>query len=612
MRFRMISHLLFATVMLPVVAFGQASRDTVRTYVLDPVVITGTNVEVLRSTVPNAVSIVTREDIRRSGETSVLAVLNKVVPGLFLTERGVLGYGVSTGAAGGLSIRGAGGSPNTEVLILTDGRPQMMGLMGHPLPDTYVTAGVERVEVIRGPASVLHGTNAMGGVINIISSRIPGGGVNADASVAGGSYGTYKLEGGVASGFEKGGIAVRGSRYGTDGHRPYSSFKINNGSVRGNYAFSPMYVFSADASISGFRTYDPGASAAPRIDNWVDITRGSSGFALENRYANVQGALKGFFNFGVHDIYDGFHSTDNNVGVMFYQGITFAEGTILTVGLDVKDYGGKAYNTKTTVDYGKHRQTESGVYALIQQRLLSAVTFNAGVRVNSSSAYGRALAPQLGLSWRADEATTLRASAARGFRSPTIRELYMFPAPTSDLDPEVMWNYELGLLRTVGEHVSLELTAFQAEGQNIIRTEGAYPNLKLRNSGRFVHRGVEASGNIRFSSSISSEITYGYLSAGEQTMANPRHKLYAGIYFSSNTFAVNAGMQYVAGLHGADKSQKALPDYVLAQGRVTVTPMAGFSLFISGENLFNKSYQTMAGYPMPGRTVIGGVRWEMR
>jgi outer membrane receptor protein involved in Fe transport len=604
--------LIVVLIFLPALSSAQASRDTSRTFVLDPVTVTGTNIHALRSVVPNAVSIITQEEIRRSGETSVLAVLNKTVPGLFLTERGVLGYGVSTGAAGGISIRGAGGSPNTEVLMLTDGRPQMMGLMGHPLPDTYVTAGVERVEVIRGPASLLHGTNAMGGVINIISSRIPDGGWTGDIAASGGSFGTYRLEGGTAFGGSGGGIAIRGSRYETDGHRDYSSFKINNGSVRGNYTISPEYVFSADASISGFRTYDPGQIIAPKINNWVDITRGSSGFSLENRYADVQGALKAFYNFGVHDIYDGFHSTDNNIGVMFYQGITVTHGTIVTLGVDFKDYGGEAYNTKTNVNWGKHRQSESGVYALVQQELLNAIMLSAGLRMNSSSVYGKAFAPQIGVSWNAGEGTTLRATAARGFRSPTIRELYMFPAPNPGLDPEQMWNYEAGVLHRFGELATAEVTIFQAEGENIVRTEGAYPNLKLRNSGAFIHRGLEIAGGVPITPQLSTELSYGYLAPGEQTIANPRHKLYTGGRFTSGITAINVGVQYVSGLYGADKSQSLLEDYATLQARITVTPAPGLSLFVSGDNLLNTSYQTMTGYPMPGRTFMGGARWEIR
>jgi outer membrane receptor for ferrienterochelin and colicin len=149
-------------VLVPAFLDAQAP-DSSKTYVLDPIVVTASQIEALRSTVPVAVSVLSRAQLQQSGETSVLRVINEMVPGVFVTERGILGYGVSTGSAGEITIRGVGGNPNTDVLVLTDGRPQMMGLMGHPLPDTYVNSGIDRVEVIRGPASLMHGTNAMGG-----------------------------------------------------------------------------------------------------------------------------------------------------------------------------------------------------------------------------------------------------------------------------------------------------------------------------------------------------------------------------------------------------------------------------------------------------------------
>ena len=124
-------------------------KDTIN---LDEVVITGTTTKVNRANVPLAVSVVNNIQIASSSESNLLPILNGRVPGLFVTERGVMGFGVAANAAGQISIRGIGGSPTTRVLMLIDGHPQYMGIFGHPLPDAYVASDIERVEVIRGPA----------------------------------------------------------------------------------------------------------------------------------------------------------------------------------------------------------------------------------------------------------------------------------------------------------------------------------------------------------------------------------------------------------------------------------------------------------------------------
>ena len=141
--------------------------DTIK---IDEVVVTGSRVEVARRNVPLTVSTVDRTQIERSNESALFPVLSRRIPGMFVTERGVTGFGVGNGSAGQVSLRGVGGTaPNTQVLVLIDGHPQFQGLFGHPLPDAYVSSDVEKVEVIRGPASILYGSNAMGGVINIIT-----------------------------------------------------------------------------------------------------------------------------------------------------------------------------------------------------------------------------------------------------------------------------------------------------------------------------------------------------------------------------------------------------------------------------------------------------------
>lgn len=173
---------------------GLSLNDTIR---IKEVVVTGSPVKVSRNNIPMSVSVLKRHQIAESDESALLPILNGRIPGLFVTERGVTGFGVAQGSAGQISMRGIGGSPTTGVLMLIDGHPQFMGIFGHPLPDSYVASDVERVEVIRGPGSVLYGTNAMGGVINIITKKQDSDGVNANARMMIGSYNTQKYRGSV-------------------------------------------------------------------------------------------------------------------------------------------------------------------------------------------------------------------------------------------------------------------------------------------------------------------------------------------------------------------------------------------------------------------------------
>ena len=104
-----------------------------------------------------------------------------------------MGYGVSDGAAGGISLRGLSGGSG-RLMVLIDGHPQYMGLMGHPIADAYQSLMAERVEVLRGPASVLYGSNAMGGVVNIVTRGMREDGVKTYADIGYGSYNTLQTE----------------------------------------------------------------------------------------------------------------------------------------------------------------------------------------------------------------------------------------------------------------------------------------------------------------------------------------------------------------------------------------------------------------------------------
>ncbi len=588
-------------------ALGETGTDSVKTYYLPPTVVTATKLDIAEKDVVPTVSVITSQQLRESNDQSIFSVLSERVPGIYLQERGILGYGIST-ASGEISIRGMGGDPNTEVLVLLDGRPQFMGLMGHPLPDAYLTSDAEKVEVIRGPASVLYGTNAMGGVINIISRKSMESGFSASGDASYGSYETqgYNLSLGESS--EGNQVRVSAGHDQTNDFRANAGFNRNNAAANGTLSLGGNFTLNADASVTNFTDYDPGPLSAPLTNNWYDVLRGEAGFSLNSKDQAGDGSLRFLYNWGNHKIFDGFASTDNNFSVLLYHSFTLAPQNVVTGGIDVKQYGGEA--NQGAVNYGSHYEAEKAIYLLDQQFISDWLVLNAGGRLEHSSIYGDEFVPQAGVAYQASSTTTIKGSVAKGFRSPTIRELYLFPSPTPSLKPERIWNYELGVLHTFDERFSTELTAFIADGSNRIETGGVYPNLTLSNSGSFVHRGVEGTLNYRLSGPVSIHSGYGYLSTVTDTKGNPRHNLTGGLDYSEGITSASIDVHYVAKLYGDDYSQLQLPSYTLIKlsGTIRLSSMLSVTLWI--ENALNQTYQTIYDYPMPGRTFMGKVAFN--
>ena len=215
--------------------YASTNADSVK-YRFNPIVVTATKVEGAQSDIAASVSVIDEELIEQSVTSSPLELVKDHVPGFFVTERALMGYGIAAGAAGGISIRGVGGSPVTGVLVLRDGRPDIMGMMGHPLPDAYSLDGLERIEVVRGPASFLYGTNAMGGVINLVSKKVQEDGFRTTIRGGAGNFNTQKFNahhGGKIDNFDY--YVTVGSRQ-TDGHRDDSNYEGTHTTAHLGYA----------------------------------------------------------------------------------------------------------------------------------------------------------------------------------------------------------------------------------------------------------------------------------------------------------------------------------------------------------------------------------------
>jgi outer membrane cobalamin receptor len=581
-------------------------KDTIK---IEEVVVTGTPVKVNRNNIPMAISVVDRLQIAESSESAILPILSGRVPGLFVTERGVTGFGVATGSAGQISIRGIGGNPTTGVLMLIDGHPQFMGIMGHPLPDSYIATDVERVEVIRGPGSILYGSNAMGGVINIITRKQKMDGIHGDAKLLYGSYNTQKYSG--SAGYKKNKFNLFGSvnHDQTDGHRPNSDFNITNGYIKTGYQFNEHISATTDFSLAKYQATDPGPDTLnAKPGNEIDITRGYWSLSVDNEYEKISGTLKLFYNFGEHDISDGFHSKDKNSGINFYQALKLFKGNSITFGADYTNYGGIAENVKAMngngLTFTDTTLYETGVYGFVQQTLFENLTLNAGLRLQCHESYGEEWIPSGGFAWQVAPKTTWKGNISKGFRSPTIRELYMWNH-NPDLNPEEIMNYETGITRSFyNNKLNIELTGFYINGNNLI-VAGAMGN--LYNSGEIENKGLELAINGQPAKNLNLALSYSYIDMKTPVVATPKHNLFVEGTYRWNNFRFNCNVQQITDLDNDVTSVVNLVSYTNLNAKFTWIAKKYVEFFVSGENLLDQEYAINRYYTMPGVAVFGGL-----
>jgi outer membrane receptor protein involved in Fe transport len=602
MKRMILSLAILALVALPM--FSQTSvNDSIQ---LKEVLVTGSKVETSRKLIPISVSQITRKNIENSGQLNILTALNTYVPSIFVTERNILGFGVSTGGSGLISIRGIGNSPNTGVLVLIDGHPQYQGIFGHPLSDAYVATDVEKVEIIRGPGSILYGSNAMGGVINILTRQNEKEGWSGNAGASYGSYNTQKYYGTL--GYKKRKIRAYASvnHDQTDGIRANTDFNINNGYAKIGYELNRHFNLTADVSMAEFDANDNGSIYNPAPFH-IDIKRGKTSFSAENKFSTFEGAFKMYHNFGIHDLSDGWHSTDRTSGLMFYQTLKLLPQNSITLGSDFKQFGGLA-NKGMAANQNKI-VNEFALYGYTQQQLFEKLTLSAGLRWENNSNYGSEFIPMGGINYNPTATTTFKGSVSKGFRSPTIMETYLY-APNADLKPERLINYEISWLQSLLDaHLNIELTAYQAKGENMIQVVGVYPNVQRQNVGTFTNQGIEFSAKYLVSRNLFVCTNYNYLDLSTPIVAAPRQQINLSANYTYKKWNLNVAIQHIDKLY-TSISPIHTTNYTLLNARLAAKPLSCFEAFIAGNNLLNQKYEITYGYPLAVANVSGGINYR--
>ena len=591
---------------------------------MQEVVVTGTRNAVDVRHLPMTVTVINRETLTEQLQTNVLPTAMQQVPGLFVTSRSVMGYGVSTGAAGGINLRGITGGAG-QLLVLIDGHPQYNGIYGHPISDSYQTQMAERLEVLRGPASVLYGSNAMGGVINIVTRAMHEDGVRTQVNLGAGSYGTVQAAASnqVRNGKYSSTVSLQYNR--TDNHRPRMGFEQYGGYVKQAYDFTPRWDAYIDADITHFNASYPGATTSPLFDADQLITRGVVSAALENHYNRTSGAVSVYSNFGRHKIDDGtsdpavptqryFRSKDALTGVSWFQSARLFKGNRLTLGFDYQHiYGHAYYKSKETGEVldtpnkqsGKSHRDEVAGYVDLRQEVLSWLTLDAGLRLDHHSITGTEWIPQFGIVARPVASGELKAMASKGFRNPTMREMYLYPPSNEDLEPERIWNYELAW-RQRFSRFAYGANLFYIKGDNMIQTI----NRQNVNTGEIENYGLELEAQYYINRHWSLNTNHSLLHMEHHIVAAPEYKGFLGANFNYEKWGVIAGLQYIGKLYIAVGETEQKEDFCLLNATVSYALHKNVRLWVRGENLLAQRYEINLGYPMPKATFMGGASVE--
>ena len=414
----------------------------------------------------------------------------------------------------------------------------------------------------------------------------------------------------------------------SDNHRPNMGFEQYGGFAKVNYDITPHWNVFADASITHFNASYPGTTSAPMLDADQWITRGAIAIGIENHYRLTSGRLSIYDNFGRHKIDDGydaltgspqtrlFRSSDALLGISWYQSAVLWSGARLTVGFDYQNIYGHAYYTDRqngnvletpNKQSGEERNHELAGYVDLRQDLFTWLTAEAGVRYDHHTITGGEWIPQAGIVVRPLRSGELKLMASKGFRNPTMREMYLYPPSNTDLKPERMWSYELSWKHRIASgRLQYGINLFCIDADNIIQTV----NRQNVNTGELNNKGIEFELQYRINSHWTLNTNHSWLDMRQPVLSAPKYKSHAGVTMSYGRWRANVGLTEVCGLYTAIGDNEHTEAFTLLNATVSYALCHPVTLWLKGDNLLAQRYEYIAGMPMPKVTFMAGLNLE--
>lgn len=571
--------------------------------------------ETLEST-PAAVTVIDRETIEKR-EARDVADLLREVPGLSISRTGTGGKATSLFTRGGNS---------THTLVLWNGielnNPYFSGFdFGR-----FSTVGVERIEIVRGPYSALHGSDAVTGVVNILTTPTRSG---FEANVQSGENGLLNLNASVAA--VLGTLSLFGSAEqreddGWDANDDFSQTSADAG-VRWSFATGTAGILARATKYENGIPFGPNADGSALVPTALrrqdgdelqvsiplSITTGRATHELTlsdvERTDDFEDPDDPFFKFA--------STSSSTQRARLSSRIAVGPLGTLSVGGeyetaetdDVSSFG-------TSLDNHERKSTSFFIEDHLSRGIGSSrLELNAGLRYDDFDSFGNELSPRLGVALLRG-GNKIRASYGEGFRAPSIGELYFPFSGNASLEAERSTNFEVGYDRFFSNGSTVGVTIFNTDFEQLIVFDNS--SFLFENIGAATSQGVELSTTTRLYEPLSIGASYTYLDTeqnetGQTLLRRPRHSGSMNVDWSGQRW----GATLVA-LHSGDRAD-ILPvapyTRISTEAYTTVDLNLRFNLgrirpYVKLENLTDEDYEEVKGYRSPGRRASAGLRFR--